>query len=473
MAPSRGLISGMERKIPALSRGGSEMAPSRGRFRSVGRWEWAPGGAVRDKRTLDEVQEEYIDVCISEEGNHYGVNYSSGETYDGEDLRGLFECFIRSGQADEWERRAMEQKEGGYELDRKKCVGQKKPKKKAKSRQKYHKTEERGRKVRENRDERTSEKKNVKAKGSVGEIRRERESKKDEERVRQKCKEVEKERRDEFRRLKRFVGDRMRMCRLVRLGKRQRFVDAIDVIGKEIKSLYDKKERNEREERMRQRARAWKDERRRMWADVLERCRKKSTSFEEAMKKHGQDVYVVGSDREEELAEEELGDFWQDWRWSFRQKIESVESRAEWVMSRRRDLQIELGRIVDKNEIRNMIEESIVVENCEEPLWGVRRMLEGRGVKKEKVNVRKKRDSRGDGQIWLLARGGLQEILWRREQRRRELMERWEAPPPGPPGFELRKGRGSSDEDMSDRKRKSSRPWRVSEDGKDSRVTQA
>ena len=41
---------------------------------------------------------------------------------------------------------------------------------------------------------------------------------------------------------------------------------------------------------------------------------------------------------------------------------------------------------------------------------------------------------REDGQTWLLPPEVLSEIRHEWEQRRRYMMERWEAPPPGPPG---------------------------------------
>ena len=40
---------------------------------------------------------------------------------------------------------------------------------------------------------------------------------------------------------------------------------------------------------------------------------------------------------------------------------------------------------------------------------------------------------RATGQVWVVTQQPLEEITWRKEMRRRELLERWEAPPLGPP----------------------------------------
>ena len=40
---------------------------------------------------------------------------------------------------------------------------------------------------------------------------------------------------------------------------------------------------------------------------------------------------------------------------------------------------------------------------------------------------------RGDRLVWVLPQQTPEVITWRKEKRRRELLERWKAPPPGPP----------------------------------------
>ena len=80
--------------------------------------------------------------------------------------------------------------------------------------------------------------------------------------------------------------------------------------------------------------------------------------------------------------------------------------------------------------------------------------LEGAGGGKDKRQRRlrwkydgvKKIITRGEGLIWLLPQESTEELTWRKEQRRRKLLERWEAPPPGPPEAEEReKGYGSGE----------------------------
>ena len=49
---------------------------------------------------------------------------------------------------------------------------------------------------------------------------------------------------------------------------------------------------------------------------------------------------------------------------------------------------------------------------------------------------------RSNGQIWVLPQG-IEEVLnWRRDQRRRKMLARWESTPPGPPGTEWKRPRG-------------------------------
>ena len=48
--------------------------------------------------------------------------------------------------------------------------------------------------------------------------------------------------------------------------------------------------------------------------------------------------------------------------------------------------------------------------------------------------------------IWLLPQESTEELTWRQEQRRIKLLERWEAPLPGPPEVEEREKREGSGE---------------------------
>ena len=77
------------------------MAPSSGPRLREGRWTNDPGGAVRDKTTWVEVRREEVDIEKTEDGGYYGVNLTTGELYEGEQLRSLFELFILAGQAGE------------------------------------------------------------------------------------------------------------------------------------------------------------------------------------------------------------------------------------------------------------------------------------------------------------------------------------------------------------------------------------
>ena len=88
---------------------------------------------------------------------------------------------------------------------------------------------------------------------------------------------------------------------------------------------------------------------------------------------------------------------------------------------------------VSKNELREIIETSMAKET-----YYARKVRKWRKKKKWRVKCwvegRRKIVMRDDGLVWTLPKEVPGEITWRREQRRRKLLARWESPPPGPPG---------------------------------------
>ena len=74
---------------------------------------------------------------------------------------------------------------------------------------------------------------------------RERDKKRREDRERRSRREVEKR---EFKKTRRFIGDRIRMCRLTRVGRRQRFERAGSVIKRDIAVMYMERKREEMKE---------------------------------------------------------------------------------------------------------------------------------------------------------------------------------------------------------------------------------
>ena len=56
--------------------------------------------------------------------------------------------------------------------------------------------------------------------------------------------------------------------------------------------------------------------------------------------------------------------------------------------------------------------------------------------RKQKKEGGKRVSEKRDGQMRMLPHEVVDKLTWRREQRRRQLLARWEAPPPGPPEVE-------------------------------------
>ena len=75
--------------------------------------------------------------------------------------------------------------------------------------------------------------------------------------MRRERREEERRRQEEFKKLQRFIGCRNRMCRIVRIGRRQRFAQAKRELHKKFVEL--SKDR-EQEEKMGQKVRVWADE---------------------------------------------------------------------------------------------------------------------------------------------------------------------------------------------------------------------
>ena len=88
---------------------------------------------------------------------------------------------------------------------------------------------------------------------------------------------------------------------------------------------------------------------------------------------------------------------------------------------------------VRKQEIREIIEMSMANETCY-----ARKVRQWQKKNKRRVKCwaegRRKIVMRDDGLVWIRPLEVPEEITWRREQRRRKLLARWESPPPGPPG---------------------------------------
>ena len=86
---------------------------------------------------------------------------------------------------------------------------------------------------------------------------------------------------------------------------------------------------------------------------------------------------------------------------------------------------------VSTNELREIIETSMANEfYARKVKWVPKKKRPARCW----VEGKRKLVMRNDGLLWMHPKEVPEEATWRREQRRRKLMARWESPPPGPSG---------------------------------------
>ena len=90
-----------------------------------------------------------------------------------------------------------------------------------------------------------------------------------------------------------------------------------------------------------------------------------------------------------------------------------------------------LSAKVRKNDLREIIETSMAKECYARKKWVPKKKRRARCW----VEGKRKLVMRNDGLVWMPPQEVPEEVTWRREQRRRKLMARWESPPPGPPGM--------------------------------------
>jgi len=199
--------------------------------------------------------------------------------------------------------------------------------------------------------------------------------------------------REEFNKTRRFVGNRIRMCRMKRLGRQQRYKNAkAEIVGitarlnekwLDNEEIFKKREKRSQKEKRKRRI-AWEKKRR----------------------------------------SEEKNNWDAD---------KANQERKQYHERKSQDI-IKILRVkVRKQEIRETIETSM-----ENETYYAKKVRQWRKKKKQWVKCwkegRRKIVMRNDGLVWMSPQEVPGEITWRREQRRRKLLARWESPPPGPPG---------------------------------------
>ena len=117
--------------------------------------------------------------------------------------------------------------------------------------------------------------------------------------------------------------------------------------------------------------------------------------------------------------------------------IQKATKKVEYTENERKELTRSVCTKVNKKKISWEIDESIEQEERDRRSSNKKTMgAEPREKKKRRIHRREEGGrrivTRGGGLVWMLPKLAPEEITWRRK-RRRELLERWEAPPLGPP----------------------------------------
>ena len=246
-----------------------------------------------------------------------------------------------------------------------------------------------------------------------------------------RMKEANERRRVEFEKKRRFIGDRVRMCRMKRLGKVHRYMCAKKTIGDKLSRLHAKK-RSTMNEASKYQREAKRDTEER-WKWIVEDSAYSGRPFEEKCIKWGKErAKKCGEDTEG------MQKMWDNFKRGQARKVSEANKRAEYVEQSRNELIEIVGRGSQKEKISMEVNASIEQEEKEggrrkekkklgEPELGRRRQKQGRGRGGRKII------ESSEGLIWELPQQPPEDFTWRREKRRRELLEWWEAPPPGPP----------------------------------------
>ena len=160
-------------------------------------------------------------------------------------------------------------------------------------------------------------------------------------------------------------------------------------------------------------------------------------------------VCVVELEEILQMVIEAVRDRWENFVREKWDELSEIEYRAKWQRDRRMAVITVVKEKVRKEEIRVIIDVSMRLEERGEKRVGLKEGLDGRWRRAERERRQRRKQMRQrlrggrqvvvreDGQTWLLPPEVLSEIRHEWEQKRRKIMERWEAPPPGPPALEM------------------------------------
>ena len=211
---------------------------------------------------------------------------------------------------------------------------------------------------------------------------------------------------------------------------------------REEKEKEDRGNVEERKHRLRKvesrKVRRWLRREEEIWEGLFWRCRERRSSFAEAVDRHTGNKLVCKK-RMKRWAQREKHKRWRNFSEVNWEAIQQSELRAMHEESRRVAVVAAIIQSVSKNRISADINDSMRIEERER--WGSERGTEWMGVDEGKGRqtrrARSTREKRQGQKLGGGVRGVVKTCGW--EKRRREMMARWEAPPPGPPGRRRRK----------------------------------
>lgn len=260
------------------------------------------------------------------------------------------------------------------------------------------------------------------------------------------------------------MGDRIRICRIKKVGRRQQFFSTESKLLSKIDMLRLRQQENDKKQTRREElSRKYK---RKRWIVTSKKVNGRKVKKHRISKKKifkgaweqavlenvvsGGVMQVILVLRGAYMKGTKQSDWGRELRWLEDQQLKiveyyvwSVEEYKKRVEHREEKIQ-ELTKIVARGaqrqkiswEIDVIIHQEVINEKGNSKTFTLGNRLQE--SKKRKVKRREEGPrrivTRGDGLVWIVQQEVPDDITWRKEKRRRELMERREAPPLGPPG---------------------------------------
>ena len=260
--------------------------------------------------------------------------------------------------------------------------------------------------------------------------------------------EKQRQRRGEFRRVRESVQEEIVSCWEKRLDRREQFEEAKRVMHRKVTEIEERRTKEQKEGEIqsnKSQILRWIEKVEEHWDHTLRRCAERRTSpFEGARDPDAQfGLYPkyegIMRDELEEWTWYILDERWYAWEDRNYDEMRRIEKLVKLMAERRQEVKTEILRVskAKKRKINEMIEESISAKGNRRE--NEKKQIEEDPQRRESSSTRWERN-----RAWQrLGNADLEEKATRRRtnareqntwgQKRKKTMERWEAPPPGPP----------------------------------------